>query len=772
MGGACCCLMVAILLGNAPPAPAHAEDPAERMPSGSLLYIGWPGAAALGEASRETAWGRLLAEPAIDQFRTYWMNEVWPDVATFMRESMESDLPEGVFDLSMDVLFAAWEYPTVLGVVSVAPGAKDAEMPLLDAGISIRVGRDDARSLLDRFKGILDQSVEDPAFRRLELKDGELIEVTPPPGPPVVCVGYVGEYFLICLGNRLKEHWTADTPAASLATDERFRFAALKVGGTAATPMFFLDLERVVTVVESFQPMAAEAGVPVLGEPGGLRRALEALGLHKLRSVAGAMAPHAGGFQSKLFLHAPDIEHNLVYFNQKPITDEDIRLVPRQPYFAAIINQDIGGLFGFALRAFETLAPEPFKVGQTYLSEFEETIGFRLREDILDSFGDTWVFCDARDYVGPWFIGMVLIGELRPGNRLQASLEKLVDGIGLVARERGRITLDHQEYRGHTIHVVRMVGLPVPLAPAWVEYEDRWILAVAPQVVEIVLDQQLDSKPSLLDNPEFQRARRELPADLSTLAYTDTAAGMRQLRGMVRQDLPGVIDEMGLENFSFDMDMLPSNRTLTRHMFGAVSGITTNGDGLLSVHYGPYPLRVKTNSVESTLAGANGGLWAGQFDVFRMGSEWLRDIAQRPAMRKRSERLWAVHRACSRYAEAHDGEFPPDLATLVKEGFLNAEQLAASLGDDEERPGLIYLPGQHLRMDSRNILLHEDPDVVTGDHIVVGLLDGSARSLPREEFEVVLEETQERLAELAADHVSPANEAADPASQPESQAAD
>ena len=101
--------------------------------------------------------------------------------------------------------------------------------------------------------------------------------------------------------------------------------------------------------------------------------------------------------------------------------------------------------------------------------------------------------------------------------------------------------------------------------------------------------------------------------------------------------------------------------------------------------------------------------------------------------------------------------FPPDLTMLLADGNLTAEDLQPPEGV----PEFVYVAGQTLKMDTRNVLVYCHVDVMDrlrdlgyvegdaeltpgGDYWVL-TLDGSVQQVGEEAFQTMLEATQQRL---------------------------
>lgn len=717
--------------------PATGAELIDRMPAGTLLYISWPGTAALAETAKDTAWVKLLADPRIGEFREHWGKDVWPAIDKLLRDEMAKDGKgeQEIYELGLALLSAAWEKPTAIAIANVGPGKAPEGAPDLDGGLVIRAGAD-AAGLVTKLNGVISAASPSSPPREIKVDSGKLWVIQEADEDIPLYYGYIGDDIVACVGDRLRKHWTGESKLPSLTTDEHFTAAAKAVKATAQTPLVYVNFQAVFAAIEKFEPMAAQMEIPVLGEPGGVRKLLQVLGIDKLRSFAISTRPRDAGFETIAFLHAPGIGKGGGLFGNKPLTDEDLKLVPKRVYFASVDNFDVAAMFEYLRKSFEAVAPDAYGQAMPYLHGFEQTIGFKIHDDLLASFADTWALYDSPAHAGPWFVGFTVIGELRPGNRLQSTLEKAVEAINALEKGARPLTLDQEEHREQTIHIARINAFPVPIAPAWAEYKGRWIFALAPQVVQSVLDHQLDAAPSLLDNPDFQNGRKFLPPNCSSIGYTDAVAGMKQnystLLSLASAFAP-MIQEGGVP---LDPRKLPTTASLTRGMFGTVAGMLTTPEGVLSVQHSAYPISFSG----STLGAAAGGMAAGTM---------VPALARARMLAKRSSsaaNLNGIGKAIYTYASAHDDRLPANLDVLVKEGLITQAMLKSPSDDTEAMSSYQYVPGQNTDMDPRNVLAYERTDLNDGEGVNVLFMDSHVEFMMLPQFEAALAGTKARIA--------------------------
>lgn len=729
-------VMVLVFLGWA--RPAFAAELAEMMPADTLMYVSWPGYEAFNKNCEDTAYGKIMREPQVQRFREAWNESIWPALRKKMKESVGEDEPAvaKVFDPVLTLLSGAWRYPTALGLVSVT---MSESMPVVDAALIIRAGREAPQlaAAVDHLLEAMGPEAGEGEAKEIAVNGGKLKQGVVPAVEWVHAHGVVGDDLIVTLGRRTLEHLNAGAAVKGLAASERFQAAMKVTGGSAGTPVFYLDLAGVVKTVESFQPVFAE--MPIIGEEGGIQRVLKSLGLDTLQSVSAAGVPEAGGFKTTGFLHAPGIGQNAsAMFAQKPLTDEDLRLVPKQAEWAAVTNFDLAGFYRGIMTSLKDLSPELHEQASGGIEAFEGQLGISIVEDVLGTFQDTWAVYDAPENGGLFITGMTLVAEVKKDNHLDHAMEAIVGLIAGLSGGGKTVALKQEQYREHTIHYVSCSGIPVPVAPAWSQHEDRWILALYPQMVRITLDRMIDRSESILDNADFQRGRKQLPAQLSSLSYVDTVAAARQIYALLLPVTQAVGAMAQGEDIPLDGSLLPALPPVLKHLFGDVSGTTHTDQGVMTVVHGPLPVAMPT------MGAANGallGIFAGGISIPSLSR--ARDLSKRSVS---AANLRAIGLALHSYALQHDEKLPPNLQVLVDEGAISGATLISPLASSDEESSYIYLPVESLGdLGSEDVLAYEDPGNYDGEgtHVLFG--DAHVEFLDQQRFEEAIERTQERL---------------------------
>jgi len=107
--------------------------------------------------------------------------------------------------------------------------------------------------------------------------------------------------------------------------------------------------------------------------------------------------------------------------------------------------------------------------------------------------------------------------------------------------------------------------------------------------------------------------------------------------------------------------------------------------------------------------------------------------------------LRGIGAACHVYADDHGEQFPPDFQALLDGNYLVPKQLESP----RHPPGMVamvYVPGQSMSHDVRNILAYEKP--LDDEGVVALFIDGHVERMEPAEFRRALADTYTRLDRL------------------------
>jgi len=604
-----------------------AADPdlAKILPGPTVIYVGWTGSEAIEPAYKETALGSLLAEPEFVQLRDALRPQIDAMLKRHLTDADAGDLHEPIDK----ILKLLWRHP---GAVSVMRLSLSRQGPEVQAAAVVRLGPD-AEAFEALLSPLLVALFDAPQggtspLTKVAIGQAQLTQFAPGAPLPVLRWGRAGEYFVV----------TAGEPTTQIVLDalagrsekppliENPVFAAsrkgLAVGRGTMALNWYLSIEEVcrrlplvATVMDLQQSRAQRAANRKAGRlPMGIlvSKAIRTLDLKKIKSLSGSVSLEGNGYRIAWFLDARTKGGLMRFFNQKPLTDADLAVVPKTANYFYATNLDLHGFYEEMMAAFKAIDPKSYEGWLGMLADGEESAGVKLVDDLLAPLDDGWIFYSDSTGGGEWWRGLVLLIEAKDVERAVKGVTGLAGSIvehigGAEIRVVTRTIAG-----GKTLYVVeddteRLGGV----TPAWSTVGKYVVVGVAPETVEAVTkrlgaDAGALADTSILKRPDFVIRRKHVPASANAIGYLDAKDVLgwlyRMIPSMVSAAGPALSD-MGI---TLDADRLPKPETVERHLSGMVTGLTAGDDGVLMVSHAPLPLPTPTARSAATVLGAVG----------------------------------------------------------------------------------------------------------------------------------------------------------------------
>ncbi len=519
----------------------------------------------------------------------------------------------------------------------------------------------------------------------------------------------------------------------TLAGIDELRFDRKKVGAdvTGDFCCFYIDFAGTIARART---LAAE----VLGElPPLVDQALAESGLTAIVSKYVHYQEVAGRPHLASFAHIEgDRKGILSLWDQEPLTGEDIRIVPKDAYWAQITNLNLHKLWTESLRITEALDPNALPMVQGSLAMITPMLGFSITDELLPALGDTWAFYDAPSHGGLLFTGTVMTVDVVDQDVVHGAMTRVVQLImPFAAQEDVVLQQKSLEHSGHTIHYVLIGGVPSPVAPAWMFVNDRWVFGLWPQTVAAAA-QQVDLAtrgPSLLDHPHVVEAKKYLPEHPFSVGYVDSQFVARLWYPFVNAVSTLGISVLGKHGVELDLAVLPPVNEYVAALQSYVGVTCPDKDGVIYSSYGD-----------------GGQLFVGAVGGAAMGTSiMLPSLMRARHLAKRAvsmANLRGIGLACHVYANDHDDVLPTSLDVLVQESMISHDQLESPLDPHDPEPYVLLVLGKPMsaiKMPSRTVLAYERPHTDEGTCVL--FLDGHVEFMDLPAFRETVRGTYEKL---------------------------
>jgi hypothetical protein len=558
-----CVLGMVLMLGGR---VGLTEDMAGIMPADAKLYVGWsewvkPDSPALRlQEELVTAAARVATRPGAEAAPPPWL----APLLELLQPLETGAVGIGLFDVKLD------------------DGTPAVEAALVAAGPDVQRLSAAVHNFFAQALGA--EQIEQHGLRGVSLECVHL------PNAALVPVwGLYKDYFMLALGDTatLKVIDAVEHREPTLSTVDEFAFDRHKLAARAdgRHMCVYADVKSLVT-------LGKELARQMLGGlPENIDQMLDELGITSIRSKYVHFDEQDGRPRLTAFadIQGP-LRGLLKLWDQKPLLDDDIRIVPQDAYWAQIANVDLAALWQEAQRVLDVVAPDKAALVEGPLAVAQRLLGFSIPNELLPALGDTWALFDAPEHGGILVTGTVLAVEVRDPQALQGMLERVVQVLTpLAAAGHVSLELKQLEHGPHTIHYLLLGGQPVPVAPAWGFAGQRCVFGLFPQTVATAL-RQADPQtrgPSLLDQPDFQAARPKLPPNVQSIGYLDAHYFLRAwyypLKSLLQTAGVSALAPYGVE---IDLALLPPLPEAAADVTNYVSAMGSDPDGILYASIG------------------------------------------------------------------------------------------------------------------------------------------------------------------------------------------
>ena len=619
--------------------------------------------------------------------------------------------------------------------------------PVPQAVLAVDAG-EGAPALLERVQGLL-AAVPPFAVSRDEVVGTTTFKRYDPLVP--IRLGVVDGTLWAMVGEETAAKILAVQPggAPPLTTAERYTAALTKIGTEGRTPVCMFHLDVVHTMAAVRRVMTAMTGEETFSPP--VEILLEELGVTDLQSITVTEQIAEGGHRHSIYVASPGRKKGLLRLHDfDPVTDEDLAPIPNDATFAKAANVRLSDVYDEAMRIVEAVgavAPEVSQTVSAGLTQAEEKIGLKIKEDILDLFDDGWVVFDAPSNGGLLVTGFTMVIETKDAEKVHQLIRKGLQAFANLIDPEEAFTVKTYKHGEHAINFVNITAGPSPVAPAWAFYKDRLVVALYPQIVAQVVDRLASpaaASRSILENPDFVRARKLLPEDCSTVVYMDTRKSVSDLYSIALPLVSAGCSFAQGQGIPLDVSVWPRRDVFTRDLFGDGWGVSSDADGVLIVGHGPWPVPVvPVAAFGPALLGAATSFATARRSVVSPSFEVT--IEESPEAAAAADpgqevisKLEAIGVALQIHAMQNKEQFPPGLEALLAGGNLTAEDLQPPAG----LPAFVYVSGQHLKMDTNNVLVYCH---LEGEQAWVVTVGGLVQRLAEVEFQAALQDTYERL---------------------------
>ncbi|MCP4251455.1 MAG: hypothetical protein GY778_30840 [bacterium] len=760
-----------------------AQEATSIVPADAVLFLHWAGhdAVMAGDGPGST-FGKLMADPEVKRLLKAVSGAARAGLA---QAAGGGDAGGGPEEALFEIGKVLWNQGALLAVLGVEPTMAG---PVPQLVVAVKAGAE-AEPLAEKLTAMLgflpmmtgptDETVAGVTFKRYD-------SVAP------VRLGVSDGILMLTVGDKTAERVleVKAGQAPDLMSSPRYRAALERIGAQRSgptKPVLEFHLDAVHLLAAAKQVMAAMTGEEEFPPP--VATVLDELGVLDLQSITFTEQIIGRGHRHAIYVASSGPKKGLLkLLDAEPLTEADLAAIPGDATFAKASNFRLSAVYDEVMRVIEAVGaviPDVLEEVKGGLAELERETGLKLKEDVLDLFDDGWVVFNAPSSGGLIVTGFTLVVETTDAEKMDALIRQVLAMIALEIGGDEAVKIKSYAHGEHAVNFVNLVGMPSPVAPAWGFHEKRMVVALYPQMVAQTLDRLASSAAksrSILENRDFARLRRRLPKKCNTITFFDTKQSVSDLYSVVLPLASAGCSMAQAEGFDLDISLLPRREVLVRDLFPDLWGVSSDDNGLLIVGYGPWPIPVPPiASLAPAVLGAGAAAMPvlarkatydepmdqDEADMDPETAERLRALGYLQAQPEQpdesgqetesmgepaeaetgdaapksdaEQKLNNIGVALQLYAMQHQERFPPDLATLVKDGHVSDDDLSLTGPNGEE---LYYVGDQTLKSDPKNILVCIP---IGDDRVGVVAVDGQLKVLDQQTFAQELRATQERI---------------------------
>ncbi len=710
---------VVLFAGLAGPTAFSAQSGAERLsvllPDDVAGFIATSGCDELKPVFEKTILGQLWYDASTQNFYQSIKNELVNKIKQEITDANEAKIPEKILNFAQTLS----KRPIIAGA---AIDKSNEDFPLYGfAIVDTGTRKSEIADKLAEFEAMADKGdIVDVDVAGLKLRGPSDV------GDERVYWGMVGNYLVFAINDKnglavkyLKGGQNRVTPNY-----------LSNVQGSGDALAMYVDMQKISGLIKS---EAGEEGAD--DELQKVTAVLDALGVSDIKAA-----------KSRLGFSGPDLicdeiielgaQRKGLFGYIRPINLGMLDMVDSRAVNTTVSNIDAIGIYDTILNTIQTAAPaEAHMEIQDAIKKAESEIGFSIRNELLASLSGP-----AAIYSMPAGVmteaptgGLILVAGLKN----KQSFEKVMEAIGSYASANsdGAVQVSSQVQYGRTMHTFAIMPLAMmQIMPTWTVIDDYVVVGTNGAMCSAAVKQvtaQNRRASSIRETAGYKKATGTLPGNTVFLSYTDSKAQFNEMMRGAQQFWPMVTMLAANQGVKLPF-MLPSLSHIAEKMGPSCNYCWFDKDGLRS--------RYKGVGVEQSLGAVAGTAVAA--GVMMPALAKTREQAQKTVS---ASNLRQIGMALLTYAHDNADKYPPDLETLVKEGYLPAKTLTCPHAP-KDFPGIhyIYITGQKTVMPPDNVLVYENPQLYT-EGVNVLFNDSHVALMKKEAFIEALKKTYERL---------------------------
>ena len=312
------------------------------------------------------------------------------------------------------------------------------------------------------------------------------------------------------------------------------------------------------------------------------REGLELLAMDKFKSITLSMGFQGKDWVSRGFL-AIAREKNIglwTLFNRPFQGRNLLSSVPASAEIAGGFSLDVVGLEKFLSQFLADNNPRAKRRYDQIRARIDQELGINLQKDILENLGQDIVYYTDKNVNGTSILGLVGILKVKDPARFQASLLKALAVIQKQVNHKFRRDQITASIKQTTYDGIKVYYLATPaLSPAWSIYQGRVYVGLYPQTVAGAIHHVKTKGKNILSNAQFVGRLFTGKRMLQSFHWFDIPAAAQQnytSSVFLSRTLMGAGDLLGVDTPAF---VVPPFYKVRKHLIPSTCAIALHPDG-------------------------------------------------------------------------------------------------------------------------------------------------------------------------------------------------
>jgi prepilin-type processing-associated H-X9-DG protein len=554
-----CALVAAMMAIGGGLARSHMQrsnvSPEELLPADSVLYIGWSGIVSQQEAYSRSALRDVVEQSSLGRFLAQVSN------AVYRAAGVEG--PEPVRELWNEL----WRHG-VVGSLSFSTESKITPViTLVFPGAADRHWTANLNAIIRGLAETSDVKTVEQDGRSLQViqgRGGEQFAWWVERGHVVVTIMAARGELPVAVAAGRKPNLRSN-PA----------FQEFQSSSAASQPLLQIwgDIRRATSLLIDSQSIDADT--------------LAKLGFDGVRELRYSVAFEGRGLRSELRLDAPSPRQGIVkiLLDQPPLTLADLPPLPENCSGFTALGVDLTRTVYDVLDLVKRLGGLTDAQLEEGFAKAEESLGLRIREDLLLALGQRIVIFDCGSQVIPG-VGSGIAVEIKDA----AVMRRVAQRIAQLIQEgtEGEVQTAEEAVGDVSMFSVDVPpGFPFPIHPTWA-VTNRWVvLGLTSEAARSFVECQSGTVQPWKPDAAFAQDRGSIPIQGNWLAWNDPRTTVETLLGV----LPSLIEQINQDSgMQLDAALLPSAEQVNQYLFPGHTAMLVDERGMRWVGKSAVPM--------------------------------------------------------------------------------------------------------------------------------------------------------------------------------------